>query len=348
MHRLTRISVLAAGMASLVLVSVSPAVAGGWFGGVECGQQPNPGCELGAGRGGQAPRNPRPYLAQPARPRHPGGNEHTGGRVSPKSDSGDSILGGRPNSANCSYTRSDYQPPSQQVQAIVFHFPHAEVSAGVQLVSRAAGHGSLLAAQSPVGAGGAWYTYRCSNSGVRDALYRAPVWIPDGPAAQPVAVPSPQELAAQARSQLRLPRPSIAANPAGTQLVRLPTWLWLDRHGWARQSATASVPGVSVTAVATPRSVSWSMGDGSTVTCAGRGTPFPAGGDPRGSSPDCGHTYQRSSAGEPDTRFPVTATVHWTVTWSGAGSGGMFGDLTTQAAASFRVAQAQALGTRRR
>jgi hypothetical protein len=138
-----------------------------------------------------------------------------------------------------------------------------------------------------------------------------------------------------------LPAPTIAANPVGDQLVNLPTWLWLS--AWQPVSATASVPGVSVTAVAMPTSVSWSMGDGAVVTCAGSGTPFRPGGDPRAPSPDCGHTYRISSANQPGQAFPVTATVHWTVTWSGAGQSGTFPDLTTTGNAAFRVAESQAL-----
>ena len=39
----------------------------------------------------------------------------------------------------------------------------------------------------------------------------------------------------------------------------------------------------------------------------------------------------------------MTATVHWSVTWSGAGQGGTLPDITTTGNAAFRVAQAQAL-----
>jgi hypothetical protein len=165
--------------------------------------------------------------------------------------------------------------------------------------------------------------------------------MPNGPGAQP----SPAELAQQARSQLRLPTPKVKANPAGDQLVNLSTWLWLDRGGWGPVSATAEVPGVSVTAVATPTSVTWSMGDGGSVTCTGPGSPFPAGGDPKGTSPDCGYTYHTSSAGRPGDAFPVTATVNWTVTWSGAGQGGTFPNLTTSESVAFRVAESQGIAT---
>jgi len=98
-----------------------------------------------------------------------------------------------------------------------------------------------------------------------------------------------------------------------------------------------------VTATATPTSVVWSMGDGSTVTCTGAGTPFHPGTAPTASSPDCGHTYRTSSASQAGQAFPVSATVHWGVTWAGAGQGGVFPDLTTTGNTAFRVAESQAL-----
>ncbi|WP_228714289.1 hypothetical protein [Prauserella endophytica] len=240
--------------------------------------------------------------------------------------------------------RSNYQPPANGVQTASYR-PRSSGSGGMQFVSltHSRPQGVVLA-QAP-GEGGGWYVYRCSGEGMRDALYRAPVWIADDEAPGAEPVPSPEQLAEQARAQLRLPSPVIASSPAGTQLVRLPTWLWLDRAMWQLQSATAAVSAVSVTATATPTSVSWAMGDGSTVTCTGPGIPFPGGGDPRSASPDCGHTYQRSSAAVAGERFEATATVSWRITWSGGGASGTFPDLTTSASASFRVAEAQALGT---
>jgi hypothetical protein len=200
----------------------------------------------------------------------------------------------------------------------------------------------LPTADPAPGQKGAWYVWQCSTAGVTDGLYRPPVWIPDGQQPGAAQLPSPAELAQMAYKQLRLPTPSIAANPAGEQLVNLPTWMWLS-SGWGPVTATATVPGVSVTATATPTSVSWSMGDGSTVTCTGAGTPFRPGADPKASSPDCGHTYRTSSASQAGQAFPVVATVHWTVTWAGAGQGGVFPDLTTTGNAAFRVAESQAL-----
>jgi len=191
---------------------------------------------------------------------------------------------------------------------------------------------------------GAWYVWRCSGEGWRDSVYRAPVWIADGQQAPGVAGPTPAELAEIARRQLRLPDPLVAASPVGTQLVNLPTWLWLGGD-WAPVQATAAVPGVSVTARAVPASARWVMGDGSVVVCRGPGTPYTAGNDPAAPSPDCGHTYRVSSAGKPGEVFAVSVAVSWTVTWAGAGTGGAFPGLTTTGGAAFRVAESQALVT---
>jgi hypothetical protein len=177
----------------------------------------------------------------------------------------------------------------------------------------------------------------CSPDG-KDPLTHGPVFVP---AANGQPALSPEQVAQMARNRLWLPAPNISANPVGEQLVNLPTWLWVST--WHPVSATAAVPGVSVTAIATPTSVSWSMGDGTVVTCAGPGTPFRPGGDPTAPSPTCGHTYGISSANQPRHAFSVTATVHWTVTWSGAGQSGTFPDLTTTGNAAFRVAESQAL-----
>ena len=191
---------------------------------------------------------------------------------------------------------------------------------------------------------GGWYMVLCSPDG-KDPDSRGPVWIPAGQTTPPAL--TPQQVAQIARGRLRLPAPTITASPAGTQLVHLPTWLWLS-GGWTPSSATASVPGVSVTAVATPMTLTWSMGDGGTVTCTGPGTPFSTDVDPKSASPDCGHVYRRSSVHEPGQTFRVSATVHWTVTWSGAGQSGTFPDLTTTNSAALRVAESQALNNGRR
>lgn len=203
----------------------------------------------------------------------------------------------------------------------------------------ATGDAQALADLGPTTPGpGGWYLQTCLGSTTGTQLGQL-VWVPGAAPVPPVVV------ARQAASQLALDSPRIESSPApGTaQLVSLPTWLWVDAADWDTQSATASVPGVSVTATATPTTLTFSMGDGSTVVCHGPGTAFRAGGDPKAASPDCGHTYTHSSAGQPGGAFAVTATVTWAISWAGAGQAGTLPALTTQATASFTVAESQAL-----
>lgn len=141
---------------------------------------------------------------------------------------------------------------------------------------------------------------------------------PPGAAA---AAADPAQVAVAARDRLTLPAVRVRSSPAGPQLVGLPTWLWIDQAGWEPVSRTVGVPGVSVTATARPVSVVWSTGDGGAVQCAGPGTPYTSGGDPAATSPDCGHTYTQVS---PAGGFTVSATVRWSVSWSGAGEAGVF------------------------
>ncbi len=157
---------------------------------------------------------------------------------------------------------------------------------------------------------------------------------------------APVVLAQTARRRLVLPSPVIRSSPRPEDLlpVHLPIWLWVGGSVWRPRSATASVPGVTVTATATPSQATWSTGDGGSVVCHGPGTPY-AGGDPSRPSPDCGHVYSRSSAGRPGEAFHVTVTVTWAITWAGAGENGTLAPLTTTAAAPFQVAQIPSLNT---
>lgn len=280
---LKRAVTITGAVSALIIVSATPAFAKDPWVDVDCNQTPSPGCDVGAGMGGET-GNPKP------------GQEHVPSQQS--DDGGPASTDGGESLAACDYRPSDYRPPG------------------------AIGSGVLP---------GAWVDGVCSASGA----IQTPEYLP---------ALTPVEVARLARKQLRLPMPAIAANPSGEQLVTLPTWLWLS-SGWEQRSATASVPGVSVTAVARPISLIWSMGDGASVTCRNAGIPFPAGGDPRAPSPVCGHTYQVSSAGQPNDAYPVSATVHWSVTWSGAGQSGEFPDMTTTATTAFLVVESQVVNT---
>ena len=161
-------------------------------------------------------------------------------------------------------------------------------------------------------------------------------------------MPPPGVLGQVARRLLVLPSPVIRSSPApgDLQLVHLPVWLWVNRAVWVPRSKTAAVPGEQVTATAIPVSVTWRMGDGSVVTCRGPGIPYSRRYSPASASPDCGHTYGRSSAGQPRGAYRVAATITWDVTWQATGgAGGTLPPLFSTAAAAFRVAESQTVNT---
>jgi hypothetical protein len=153
----------------------------------------------------------------------------------------------------------------------------------------------------------------------------------------------PEVLAAQAIDSLELPMPSIAASPNDFQLVNLATWMWLEGDSWETQTASASVPGTTVTARAVPVKAVWDMGDGNTETCTSAGTPWSTSFDELASSPDCGYTYTHSSARAPSGEFTVSVTVTWDVTWSGGGESETVPGMTTTASTSWPVAESQSL-----
>ena len=165
----------------------------------------------------------------------------------------------------------------------------------------------------------------------------------------PRAVPAPPDPAQIAREVARrtpLPLPGVRTSPApeNDQLVNLPTWLWVDN--WNPQTASATEAGLTVMVTARPKSVTWEMGDGSSVVC-GPGRAW----NPRlreeDQSSDCTHTYTKSSAREPGLRYRATATMSWDVGWTATnGDSGALGTASRTTEFTMRVAEGQALVTR--
>jgi hypothetical protein len=197
---------------------------------------------------------------------------------------------------------------------------------------------------------GEWYLVQCPGTAERAE------WIPTGPVAPAPAAAvaaSPAAAAARAAASIVLPSPPLEINPAPFSIVNFATWLAVAPGMWHPYRATATVGGITATAVATPVSVVWTMGDGGVVVCDGPGTVFnPA--LPLGQqTTSCSYTYQRSSYGEPsgdgdpnDGAFPVTATVTWRVTWTavGAPGGGSLPSLHTSSTVAVRVEQVESVG----
>lgn len=156
--------------------------------------------------------------------------------------------------------------------------------------------------------------------------------------ATPDPAVSPAVLAQRAVDSMLLTGPAVASPRAdGTYTVGVPLWMWVSQSPttWGPNTASASAGGITVTATATVSSVAWNMGDGTTVTCIGPGTPYTAA---RGMtpSPDCGHRYSATSAGQSGARYQGTATATWTVNWAVTG-GGQSGRLTEVRQTPFTV-----------
>jgi hypothetical protein len=138
----------------------------------------------------------------------------------------------------------------------------------------------------------------------------------------PAAPPDPRVLALRAIATMRLRAIGIGIVPeaqAGSVgIVGMPAWMWVadpGQHTWGPITRTASSAGYSVTARAKVQRVVWAMGDGTTVTCNMRGTPY-ADSFGKRASPDCGHIYTRQGT------YTVRATSYWRVTWAGIGQSG--------------------------
>jgi len=303
--------VLMATAAVVLLATAGPARADGGLGvTVACsGSNLAPGCTVTA----QTPGHPAAMPA--AQVRQQGGVGGTGvchdwdGRVAPCSDPGYGWMG----STGCYYQLDPtWRPPVWDT-----------------------------ADQPPPGQPGAFYDVTCAGiPGTGVAI----TWLPAGTVGA-LPPPAPAVLARQATSQLTLSVGTIGASPSpgAEQLVNLPTWVWLA--SWRQISASAAVPGESVTATARPTSAAWTFGDGAELVCQGPGTRYTAGYGPSAPSPTCGHTYTTSSAAEPGGAYPVRVTVTWSITWAGGGQGGTEPVLRSTAGTQFRVAESQAINT---
>ncbi|MHB1928449.1 MAG: hypothetical protein ACYCUG_03310 [Acidimicrobiales bacterium] len=187
---------------------------------------------------------------------------------------------------------------------------------------------------------GQWIIPTCAGPGVIDPM--PPFWVTGAkPAAVAVQV-APVVVAEEAAKHLGLASPVIEmAPPDGhSQLVEVATWLWVNPAAWHPVTASASAGPVTTTATAMPTKVVWDMGDGSTVTCDGPGTPY----DPSAPNAKTTCSYTWSTAGS----YTVTATLYWSVTWAAAGAagGGTLGVQAGPAAAvTVHVVQSQAINT---
>jgi hypothetical protein len=168
-------------------------------------------------------------------------------------------------------------------------------------------------------------------------------WVPTTPGSPP---PIASVVAQTALGKASWPKVAVSFDPSPERLlVRFPIWLHVS-SGWQPVKASATIAGVTATVTAKPESVTWAMGDGSSVTCRTAGTAYNANlaWSANVARRDCGYTYSASSASQPDGRFAVTVTVHYGVTWtSNFGGGGSLGGYDRSATTSVAVGQVESL-----
>lgn len=153
-------------------------------------------------------------------------------------------------------------------------------------------------------------------------------------------------LAREAAESVSISGPRLRTSPSAGDLlyVHVPTWLWISDTWWKGYSATATTGRVSATVTATPVSVSWSTGDGSTVSCAGPGTAWTAGS--ADSESGCQYTYRRATDPAEGKSLALSATVTLEVTWtSSIGIGGTLDPISRTATVQVAVAEIQAIET---
>lgn len=114
---------------------------------------------------------------------------------------------------------------------------------------------------------GQWYVVTCPGEQL-ELSDGGLVWIVT--ASHDVPVPddsAPAALAERAAASISLPVPEIQLNPASFSVVRLQIFLAIAADIWHPFEATATSGGVTASAVATPVTVRWTMGDGGSVQC---------------------------------------------------------------------------------
>ena len=184
---------------------------------------------------------------------------------------------------------------------------------------------------------GRWFERRCAGSPVPvNGSYAVPERRQVDPAA----------LAREAVESVQVPSPAIATSPAADDglYTRVRTWLWIEEAWWRGYEATAEAGGVSSTVTAAPVRTTWSMGDGSSVVCAGPGVEWRPG--MQDSATDCSYVYKHSSAGSPDGTYTLTVTVEFAVSWSSnVAPGGTLPGITRSVSRSVEVDEIQAVET---
>ena len=173
----------------------------------------------------------------------------------------------------------------------------------------------------------------CMSSPVASACGAPPILphnpaLLDGPGLITTAVPlvTGAQAAAMVVARLQLPTisPEIGPSPALNEwkmaAVGYPLWLWAGGRTHVGP-VTDTAGGLSVSLDARVSRLSFRMGDGHVVRCAGTGRRWTASVKPGTASPTCGYRYTRPSL--PRGSYTVTAVTTWSVRWTSNGDSGV-------------------------
>lgn len=189
----------------------------------------------------------------------------------------------------------------------------------------------------------AFYYLLCTAGDGTEVRREIRQWTPADAAAMA------RELAIEAAAELAVPYPRPAMSPAieGEQLVGFPSWLWVDPTSWQTVTATASIPGLTATAIATPVRTRWDMGDDTDeIVCEGPGTPYDPTVDDDAQSTDCEHIFQRASVttDDPAGAYETTVYIDWDISWTADnGESGALDATTRGTTFSLQVTERQAI-----
>lgn len=142
----------------------------------------------------------------------------------------------------------------------------------------------------------------------------------------PVPAITPAQAGAVAVARLKLPTvgpgigPSPELNRWNMAAVGYPLWLWADGPTQVGP-VSDSVAGLNVSLRAEVSSLTFRMGDGTTVGCDGAGDKWTKLIEPGVKAPNCGHTYTKPSL--PKGSYTVSALTNWAVTWTANGQSGV-------------------------
>jgi hypothetical protein len=196
--------------------------------------------------------------------------------------------------------------------------------------------------------GSLWQCTSCKTGGTATTCNVQTIWTAPGHEPAP---PTPEQLASTALGLIPLAQADVHTAPAApaATYVGVENWLWVPNGQWRTLTKSVSAGATTVTVTAAPSQIVWNLGPTS-IRCYDPGRPWDHGMSDAATT-TCGYTYKASSAGRPDGRFSISATIRYQVTWTCTGAcpttGGDLGLVDAPAGSStMRVLQRQTVVVR--